>query len=587
VPDGKKADEIYHVIAESLRASGKAGIGQTLRGPEELCAVMALEQGLLLETLRYDIELQEMPAFFEKSSSKAKGDYLNLARKLIEEKTGLPSFERYHDHYHEALEDLIEAKRHHRAARVKAPAVKPEKVVNFMNALKRSLKSGKRTPAKSAAANKRDFTKTAEPRGDAPRASGVQLKYLIQKHAARRLHYDFRLELDGTLKSWAVTKGPSLDPADKRLAVHVEDHPLEYGSFEGTIPQGQYGGGTVMLWDEGTWEPVGHAAQAYKKGRLTFILYGKRLKGEWHLVRMGGRAKDGKRDNWLLIKSHDKYAREGDGDRALERYQKSAVSDRSMEAIAKGNKQWVAKAGNAAKPAAASRAKKTKKAAPKKKPATSDKAPPAFIAPELATLVSDPPSGDGWVHEIKFDGYRALCRIAGGKTKLLTRNNNDWTDKFKFIAEQMGDLDIDNAILDGEITTIDETGAMSFGALQQALSNRAQDKLHYYLFDALYLNGEDLRRKPLLERKQALRDVIPSGHTSLHYSDHFVEPGKDVLQHACHIAQMRRTTQAATMPGSNRNAPMSRNLSSAATPGSPSIPTGSRPCSSAFMRKSS
>ena len=387
---------------------------------------------------------------------------------------------------------------------------------------------------------KRDFTKTAEPRGDAPRASGVQLKYLIQKHAARRLHYDFRLELDGTLKSWAVTKGPSLDPADKRLAVHVEDHPLEYGSFEGTIPQGQYGGGTVMLWDEGTWEPIGDAARAYKKGRLTFILHGKRLKGEWHLVRMGAHANAGGRhDSWLLIKSHDKYANEENGDRALERYQKSAVSDRSMEAIAKGNKQWVSKAAKSAKPATAPRAKKAAKTSGKKKRAsggTSEEAPPAFIAPELATLVTDPPAGDSWVHEIKFDGYRALCRIAGDKVKLLTRNNNDWTAKFKFIADQMNDLEIDNAILDGEITTIDETGAMSFGALQQALSNGAQDKLHYYLFDALYLNGEDLRAKPLLERKQALRDVIPSGHMALHYSDHFVEPGPNVLQHACHLA---------------------------------------------------
>ena len=173
---------------------------------------------------------------------------------------------------------------------------------------------------------KRDFSQTEEPKGAGVRkARAGELKYLIQKHDATRLHYDFRLELDGTLKSWAVTKGPSLNPADKRLAVHVEDHPLEYGSFEGTIPEGQYGGGTVMLWDEGTWEPVGDPRSAYEKGRLTFVLHGKRLKGEWHLVRMGGRT-SGKRDNWLLIKSHDQYADEKNGDRALERYSTSAAS---------------------------------------------------------------------------------------------------------------------------------------------------------------------------------------------------------------------------------------------------------------------
>ena len=175
---------------------------------------------------------------------------------------------------------------------------------------------------------KRDFKLTQEPKGKVGRQNTGNLRYLIQKHDASRLHYDFRLELDGTLKSWAVTKGPSLNPADKRLAVHVEDHPLDYGSFEGTIPQGQYGGGTVMLWDEGSWEPLGDAAQSYRKGRLSFILHGKRLKGEWHLVRMG--KKSGKRDNWLLIKSHDKFANEENGDIALERYTKSAASGRSM-----------------------------------------------------------------------------------------------------------------------------------------------------------------------------------------------------------------------------------------------------------------
>ena len=213
---------------------------------------------------------------------------------------------------------------------------------------------------------KRDFSQTEEPKGAAVRlARAGELRYLIQKHDATRLHYDFRLELDGTLKSWAVTKGPSLNPADKRLAVHVEDHPLEYGSFEGTIPEGQYGGGTVMLWDEGTWEPVGDPRSGYKKGRLTFVLHGKRLKGEWHLVRMGGRA-SGKRDNWLLIKSHDQYADEKNGDRALERYSTSAASGRSMTAIAKGNKQWKSKVAKTSKRAKPAKARKTVKKTAKK-----------------------------------------------------------------------------------------------------------------------------------------------------------------------------------------------------------------------------
>jgi bifunctional non-homologous end joining protein LigD len=389
---------------------------------------------------------------------------------------------------------------------------------------------------------KRDFSLTVEPKGAALRsAQKSDLRYLIQKHDATRLHYDFRLELDGTLKSWAVTKGPSLNPADKRLAVHVEDHPLEYGSFEGAIPEGQYGGGTVMLWDEGTWQPIGDADQAYRKGRLSFILHGKRLQGEWHLVRMGGRARGEKRDNWLLIKSHDQYADEDNGDRALERYTTSAASGRTMTAIGKGNKRWgskVAKTSVRGKPA---RAKKARKKAPaakghtvkRKRAKAAGEPPPRFIEPQLATLVADPPGGDNWVHEIKFDGYRALCRISNGDVKLLTRSNNDWTKKFQSIADQMAELGIDNAILDGEITSADVSGATAFEALQQALSNNDQTRLHYYLFDALYLDGVDLRRETLIERKKALKAALPKKHPHIHFSEHFTEPGDKVFSRAC------------------------------------------------------
>jgi bifunctional non-homologous end joining protein LigD len=223
---------------------------------------------------------------------------------------------------------------------------------------------------------KRDFSRTDEPEGAIRNAATSDLRYLIQKHDATRLHYDFRLELDGTLKSSAVTKGPSLDPADKRLAVHVEDHPIEYGSFEGTIPEGQYGGGTVMLWDQGTWEPIGDSRTAYEKGRLTFVLHGKRLKGEWHLVRMGGRGND-KRDNWLLIKSNDEYVDKKNGDAALERYNTSATSGRSMTAIAKGNKQWKSKVVKTRKRAKLAKARKTVKKTAKKTAKKGQKRPSA------------------------------------------------------------------------------------------------------------------------------------------------------------------------------------------------------------------
>jgi bifunctional non-homologous end joining protein LigD len=271
---------------------------------------------------------------------------------------------------------------------------------------------------------------------------------------------------------------------------------------------------------------------------------------------MGGRSNE-KRENWLLIKSHDQYAKEGNGDQALERYTKSAASGRSMLAIAKSNREWKSKVaktssakastaktsmGKAAKQKIAkTKPGKAKKTVAKKKPGKTARKesagdpPPHFIAPQLATLVATPPDVAGWVHEIKFDGYRALCRISDGKVTLVTRNNNDWTRKFQSIADQMAELPIDNAILDGEITSAELSGATSFEALQHALSDNDQSRLHYYLFDALYLDGEDLRRQPLLDRKEALRAVIPVKHPHIHFSNHFTDPGKDVLAHACRM----------------------------------------------------
>jgi bifunctional non-homologous end joining protein LigD len=377
---------------------------------------------------------------------------------------------------------------------------------------------------------KRDFHKTPEPAGKVGRKTGHA--YLIQKHAARRLHYDFRLELDGVLKSWAVTRGPSLDPADKRLAVHVEDHPRAYGKFEGIIPAGQYGGGTVMLWDRGTWTPVGDPHRSYEKGHLSFDLQGERLKGRWHLVRMSGKASGKKKENWLLIKSHDEYAKEGKGDRLLEQEQTSVSSHRSMQEIASGkSRRWTS--------SAASQASKSNKPATKvARRITGRSVPvlPDFVPLQLATLTDHPPKGKTWVHEIKFDGYRLLAHIESGKTQLITRAHNDWTDKFGSIAAALSELRCRNAILDGEAVNQDAEGGMSFHGLQHALSEDRQDGLRYYAFDLLFLDGKDLRDRPLLERKALLQSLLKRAPAGIHYSQHFAASGDEVLAQACDIA---------------------------------------------------
>lgn len=367
---------------------------------------------------------------------------------------------------------------------------------------------------------KRDFTKTPEPKGIA--AKGEKYSYLIQKHAATRLHYDFRLELDGVLKSWAVTRGPSLDPADKRLAVEVEDHPVEYGSFEGTIPKGQYGGGTVMLWDTGSWEPIGDPHEGLKKGKLEFLLHGQRLHGEWTLVRMKGRESDRGRNNWLLIKHQDKYAKAGDRDRLLEQYNNSVTSKRSMEKIAKAQDRiWQSKPVEIA-------------VKPEKKTKVNKLAPlPPFIAPELATLTDAMPKGEKWVHEIKFDGYRTLAYIEKGAVTMYTRTGLDWTPKFASLAAQLAKLPVENAIIDGEVVAMDEKGISSFKMLQEALKH-GQGELHYFAFDLLYLNGENLVKRPLVERKALLQPLFKTIRTTLFYSDHFTE-NATLLDKACRM----------------------------------------------------
>ncbi|PPD13682.1 MAG: DNA ligase D [Methylobacterium sp.] len=362
---------------------------------------------------------------------------------------------------------------------------------------------------------RRNFTRTREPKGRADAAGdGRGGLFVIHKHAARRLHYDLRLEFGGVLWSWAVTRGPTLDPGEKRLAVHVEDHPLDYADFEGTIPAGEYGGGTVLLWDRGIWKPEGDAAKGMAKGHLEFTLSGEKLAGRWHLVRLKGRRGE-KRDNWLLIKAQDAAARET-GD-ILEEAPLSVASGRSMEAIA---------AGEAAKP------RKPRRGSARAKPAAVF---PTFVEPALAQLQSTPPTGDGWVHEVKFDGYRLQARLAGGKVAFLTRKGLDWTERFgSRLAEAFAALPCDSAVIDGEIVTLRDGGA-SFSALQNALSEGQTQALLFYAFDLLMLDGEDLRGLPLLERKTRLDALLPEDDGPLRLSEHFSDPGGIMLREACRM----------------------------------------------------
>lgn len=370
---------------------------------------------------------------------------------------------------------------------------------------------------------KRDFAKTAEPRGrrQARRKSG-EAGFVVQKHDATRLHYDFRLEHDGVLWSWAVTRGPSLDPAEKRLAVHVEDHPLDYADFEGTIPKGQYGGGSVIVWDNGTWVPAHDPAAMMKKGHIEFELKGHKLSGHWHLVRLRPRPGE-KRDNWLLMKADDKAAKPGFD--ILEQAPASTKSGLTIEEI-----------GTAEAPVWQSKPRKgtPRVAVPKKRAKASDL---AFVPPCLATLRTAPPVGRDWIHEVKFDGYRIQAHIENGAVRLYTRTGLDWTDRFgSLIVEALGKLDCADAIVDGEVVVLAKNGVSSFSGLQAALSDGKTGGMLFYTFDLLHLDGAALAKEPLVERKAKLAELLGNaGDGAVRYSDQFEEPGKIMLEHACRL----------------------------------------------------
>ena len=402
---------------------------------------------------------------------------------------------------------------------------------------------------------KRNFANTAEPRGAAEISPSGRRRFVIQKHDATRLHYDLRLELDGTFKSWAVTKGPSLDPHDKRLAVEVEDHPLDYGDFEGTIPKGEYGGGTVQLWDRGYWEPEGDKTpeKALAGGDLKFSLDGKRLHGSWVLVRMKHDRLRGKRTNWLLIKHRDAYAQEGDGDAVLKE-DRSVASRRTMAGIAagkgRGPKPFMLGGKRAADPnavwdssqglAADNRASKVvtivqaKLARKKPRPKSTTKLPD-FIAPQLCKSVERPSAGQGWVHEIKFDGYRIQLRIAGEDVTLKTRKGLDWTAKFGAIKKAATAWP--DAIIDGEIVALDSHGVPNFAALQAALSEGRTEDLIFFAFDLLFDGADDLRKRPLSERKDRLQRLLEDrdNQTVIRFVEHFETGGDAVLRSACKL----------------------------------------------------
>ncbi len=364
---------------------------------------------------------------------------------------------------------------------------------------------------------KRHFNRTPEPRGKVKAApTKSALRFAIQKHDASRLHYDFRLELDGVLKSWAVPKGPSFDPSRKALAVQVEDHPIDYGDFEGIIPEGEYGGGTVLLWDTGTWECLHDPHEGMATGRMHFVLHGQKLVGEWSLVQMHGKAGDeGK--NWLLMKVKDKFAT-AKGDITADAPD-SVKTGRTLDQIASASDKVWTRDGEVSSPVT-----------PRGKDPW-----PGYFPPQLAVLSTAPPAGDQWVHEIKYDGYRILAHIRANSVELYSRNGKIWTHRFSAVAEALKKLKVDSAILDGEMVVLDKEGRSDFQALQAVLKDKVTAEPIYYVFDLLYHDGNDLREQPLVERKNRLEQLLAVANLAprVNYSEHLQTAGQAMVDKAC------------------------------------------------------
>jgi len=376
--------------------------------------------------------------------------------------------------------------------------------------------------AKSAALDiatynrKRDFTKTKEPKGRKLKGSGDS--FVVQKHEASRLHWDFRLELGGVLKSWAVPKGPSIDPGEKRLAMRTEDHPLDYGTFEGTIPEGEYGGGTVMLWDKGTWipQPGKDPSKTIEEGHLHFTLEGERMKGEWVLFRLNPRPGE-RGEPWMLKKVGDEYADPENGNELVDEGTTSVTTGRTMAEIAAGEDVWRSNRGGQK----GGRAKKK-----------AGKAPPAFQPPQLATLVDDVPTGSDWLYEYKYDGYRLLLSVGDGVASAFTRHGNDWSDKFRPLLKAAANLPA-GCLIDGEAVAIDENGKPSFQLLQSTLKDQKGANLVFYAFDLLVDKGEDIKRLPNIVRKDRLASLLAGVNPPIIYGDHVIGKGEALFREVC------------------------------------------------------